>query len=177
MMETAYVQGLIDKSTDLVTMASLYLQAEVPYPAAKVMDQGLKDEIVEDKSRNYELAGIAWRKAQERAKAIPMMEKAAESAEDGELYARLGNVYLDGDQFRQAVDAIDKGLKRGGVKRPDQANLVLGMAHFNLGNYDSARKAFRNASKDKRSKQYASQWLQYVTSEEDRLKQLEADAD
>ena len=95
-------------------------------------------------------------------------------AESGEL-ARLGNVYLDGDQFRQAIDAINKGLKRGGVKRPDQANLVMGMAHFNLGNYDSARKAFRSAAKDKRSKQYANQWLKYVSSEEDRLKQLESE--
>lgn len=176
MMETAYVQGMLDKSTDLVTMAYLYLNAEVPYSAAKVMDKGLKDEIVEDKSKNYELAGTAWRQAQERAKAIPMMEKAASSAEDGELYARLGNIYLDGDEFEKAVEAIDKGLKRGGVKRPDQAQLVLGMAHFNLGNYEAARKAFRAASKDDRSKTYAQQWLKYVSSEQDRLRQLEADA-
>ena len=175
MMETAYVQGLLDKSTDLVTMAYLYLNAEVPYPAAKVVDQGLKDGIVEEKSKNFELAGTAWRQAQERAKAIPMMEKAAAKAEDGELYARLGNVYLDGDQFEKAVDAITKGLERGGVKRPDQARLVLGMAHFNLGNYNSARKAFRAAAKDDRSKGYAQQWLKYVSSEEERLKQLQAD--
>jgi tetratricopeptide (TPR) repeat protein len=176
MMETAYVQGLLDKSTDLVTMAYLYLNAEVPYPAAKVIDQGLKDGTVEEKSKNFELAGTAWRQAQERAKAIPMMEKAAAESEDGELYARLGNVYLDGDQFEQAVDAIEKGLKRGGVKRPDQAQLVLGMAQFNLGNYSEARKAFRAAAKDDRSKKYAQQWMKYVTSEEDRLKQLQADA-
>ena len=32
LMETAYVQGLLDKSTDIVTIASLYLNAEVPIP-------------------------------------------------------------------------------------------------------------------------------------------------
>ena len=36
------------------------------------------------------------------------------------------------------------GLKKGDVKRPDTANLVLGMAYFNLKKYDSALKAFNN---------------------------------
>lgn len=176
MMETAYVQGLLDKSTDIVTMSYLYLNAEVPFPAAKAIQVGLDEGVVDPKSKNYELAGSAWRQAQETDKSIPMMEKAAETAEDGELYARLGNVYLDGDQNKKAVDAIKKGLSRGGVKRPDQSRLVLGMAYFNLGNYAEARKAFREAGKDERSAKYAQQWLKYLNSEEERQKQLAADA-
>jgi len=175
MMEIAYEQDMLDKSTDLVTMAYLYLQAEVPYPAARVIEKGFADKIVEEKSKNYELAGSAWRQAQETAKAIPMMEKAAESAEEGELYSRLGNVYLDGDQNEKAVEAIQKGLKKGGIKRPDQAQLVLGMAYFNLGNYGEARKAFRAAAKDERSEKYARQWIQYIQSEQDRQESLSKD--
>jgi len=172
MMEVAYEKDLLDKSTDLVTMAYLYLQAEVPYPAARVIEKGFKDEIVEEKSKNYELAGSAWRQAQETKKAIPMMEKAASLSEDGELFARLGNVYLDGDQNQKAADAITKGLAKGGIKRPDQARLVLGMAYFNLGDYAEARKAFRAAAKDDRSEKYAKQWIKYIQSEVDRQESL-----
>ena len=175
MMETAYEQGMLDKSTDLVTMAYLYLNAEVPFPAALVMDKGFKAEIIEEKSKNYELAGSAWRQAQETQKSIPMMEKAAAKSDDGELYTRLGNVYLDGDQFKQAVDAISKGLAKGGVKRPDQARLALGMAYFNLGNYSDARKVFRVAAKDDRSEKYAKQWLKYIQSEQERQEELAKD--
>ena len=175
MMETAYEQGMLDKSTDLVTMAYLYLNAEVPFPAALVMDKGFKAEIIEEKSKNYELAGSAWRQAQETQKSIPMMEKAAAKSDDGELYTRLGNVYLDGDQFKQAVDAINKGLAKGGVKRPDQARLALGMAYFNLGNYSDARKVFRVAAKDDRSEKYAKQWLKYIQSEQERQEELAKD--
>ena len=103
MMETAYEQGLLDKSTDLVTMAYLYLNAETPYSAARVMEKGFEAEVVEEKSKNYELAGSAWRQAQEVKKSIPMMEKAAQLSEEGELYARLGNVYLDSDQNEKAL--------------------------------------------------------------------------
>ena len=171
-LEATYEQNLLDKSQDLVLLSQLYLNAEVPYPAAKTLEKGFKDEIVEDESKNYELAGVAWRQAQEVTKSLPMLEKAAAKSEKGELYARLGSVYLDVDKNREAVTAINKGLKRGGVKRADQARLALGMAYFNLGEFNSARKAFREAAKDKRAKDFAQQWLKYINSEEKRLAEI-----
>ena len=175
LMEAAYEQGFLDRSSELVNMSYLYLNAEVPYFAASVIEKGFDDDLVDDKSKNYELAGSAWAQAREVAKSIPMMEKAAAKSDEGELYVRLGNVYLDGDQFAKAADSVSKGLKKGGVKRPDQARLVLGMAYFNLGEYNKARKAFRDAGKDDRSEKYAKQWIAYVTSEEDRQRELEKD--
>ena len=175
LMEAAYEQGFLDRSSELVTMAYLYLNAEAPYYAGSVMEKGFEDELVDDKSKNYELAGSAWAQAREVSKSIPMMEQAAAKSDEGELYVRLGNVYLDGDQFTKAADSVNKGLKKGGVKRPDQARLVLGMAYFNLGEYDKARKAFRDAGKDERSEKYAKQWITYVTSEEERQLELEKD--
>ena len=171
-LEATYEQNLLDKSQDLVLLSQLYLNAEVPFPAAKTLEKGFKDEIVEDESKNYELAGVAWRQAQEVNKSLPMLEKAAAKSEKGELYARLGSVYLDVDKNKEAVTALNKGLKRGGVKRTDQARLALGMAYFNLGEFNSARKAFREAAKDKRAKAFAQQWLKYINSEEKRLAEI-----
>jgi tetratricopeptide (TPR) repeat protein len=62
-METAYVQDMLEKGNEQVTMAYLYLNADVPYKAAKVMDKGLKNESVEGKSKNWDLTGNAWRQA------------------------------------------------------------------------------------------------------------------
>lgn len=171
-METAYVQGMLDKGTEQVTMAYLYLNGDVPYKAAKVMDKGLKDGSIEGKSKNWEIAGSAWRQAQEVDKSIPAMEKAASKSETGELYARLGNIYLDGDQNKKAITAINKGLSRGGVKRPDTARLILGMAYFNTKQYDKARDSFKAAARDERSRKYASQWMKYMDSELARQKSL-----
>ncbi|MFT4612934.1 MAG: tetratricopeptide (TPR) repeat protein [Bacteroidia bacterium] len=171
-METAYVQDMLDKSTEQITMAYLYLNADVPYKAAKVMDKGLKNDSIESKSKNWEIAGNSWRQAQEIDKAIPAMEQAASKSDKGELYARLGNIYLDGDQFKKAISAINKGLNKGGVNRPDTARLVLGMAYFNVKEYDKARKAFVAAGRDDRSEEYAEQWLKFMDSERKRQKQL-----
>ncbi|MGB2422913.1 MAG: tetratricopeptide repeat protein [Luminiphilus sp.] len=175
MLEATYEQNLLDRSQDIVLLSQLYLQAEVPFPAARAMEKGLADDIVEKESKNYELAGVAWRQAQEVTKSLPMLEAAASKSEKGELYARLGNVYLDVDKNKEAVEALKRGLDKGGVKRPDQARLALGMAYFNLGDFNAARRAFREARKDKRARSYADQWLKYITSEENRLEELAKD--
>ena len=101
------------------------------------------------------------------------MEAAAAKSEKGELYARLGNIYLDNDQNKKAIVAINKGLSRGGIKRPDTARLVLGMAYFNTKQYDKARDAFEAAGRDERSSKYAEQWLSYLNSELERQAKLQ----
>ena len=62
LMEAAYEQGFLDRSSELVTMAYLYLNAEVPYYAGSVIEKGFEDELVDDKSKNYELGGSAGRR-------------------------------------------------------------------------------------------------------------------
>lgn len=171
-METAYVQGMLVKDREQVTMAYLYLNADVPYKAARVLDKGVKDKSVESSSKTLEILGSAWRQAQEVQKSIPVMEEAAEKSDKGELYTRLGSVYLDNEQYKKAITAIEKGLGRGGVKRPDNANLVLGMAYFNTKQYGKARKAFQKAGRDERSKKYADQWVKYMDNEISRQKKL-----
>lgn len=174
-METAYVQDMLFKDREQVTMAYLYLNAEVPYKAARVLDKGIKNESVEASSKTLEILGNSWRQAQEVKKSIPVMAEAADKSDKGELYCRLGNVYLDNDQFKQAIKANREGLKRGGVKRPDNCRLILGMAYFNTKQYKSAGKAFKEAAKDKRSKKYADQWVKYMNNEIERQKKLEED--
>jgi hypothetical protein len=174
-METAYMQDMLFKDREQVTMAYLYLNGVVPYMAARVLDKGVDNESVEATSKNLEILGNAWRQAQEVEKSIPVMAAAAEKSEKGELYCRLGNVYLDNDQFKSAITANVKGLKRGGVKRPDNCNLILGMAYFNTKQYSSARKAFKKAAKDKRSKKYSDQWIKYMDNEIERQKRLSED--
>ena len=63
-------------------------------------------------------------------------------------------------------------MKKGGVKRPDQANLALGMAYFNMKDYKSARNAFKKAGDDERSEKTAGQWIAYMNKEIERQKSL-----
>lgn len=174
-MDVAYVQDFLTKSQEQVTMAYLYLNADVPYKAAKVLDKGIKNKSVEPTSKNLEILGNAWRQAQELDKSIPVLEQAAAKSDDGEMYCRLGSIYLDKEEFTKSVEANKRGLSKGKLKRVDQCQLVLGMAQFNLGQYAAARQSFQAAAKDERSRKYAQQWMQYMDNEIKRQQELEKD--
>lgn len=171
-MEAAYDQGMLDKSSELINMTYIYMGQDVPFKAAQVLDKAIKGDLVEQTSKNLEILGSAWRQAQEVDKSLPVMERAAAKSDKGELFARLCSIYIDSDQYSKAIDACQKGLNMGGVKRPDNTNLLLGMAAFNVKKYTLARKAFNNARKDKRSRKFADSWLKYMKSELERQKKL-----
>lgn len=172
-LDTAYVQNMLDREQELVNVASLFLTNDAPYKAAKVLDKAIKEKKVEATSKNLDLLGIAWRSAQELDKAIPVMEQAAAKSDKGDLWAQLCGVYLDNDQYKKAVESCAKGINKGSLKREDTAYLRKGMGHFYLEQYDEARKAFKQAAKDKRSKKFADDWIKYMDSELERLRSLE----
>ncbi|MYM63475.1 tetratricopeptide repeat protein [Pseudomaricurvus sp. HS19] len=171
-METAYLMGALDKETELMNLAYLMMGSDVPYKAAKIIDKGMKEGKISESSKNLEVLATAWRMAQNVKTAIPIMEKAAAKSGDGDLYARLAGIYLDSDNNEKAIEVGGKALKRGGIKRPDQLQIVLGMANTNLKKYDAAIKAFKEAAKDKRSEQFAAQWLQFAQGELERERSL-----
>ncbi|MCF7982539.1 MAG: tetratricopeptide repeat protein [Pseudomonadales bacterium] len=164
---------LLSKNAELVTYAQFLMQNDRPYRAAVILDEGMKNKIVEKTDRNYKLLGNAWTLAKEDKKAIPAFESAAKLSDTGDLYASLAQSYLNVEDWDKAINSVNKAFDKGKLKRPDTANVVLGMALFNLKKYDASLKAFEAAKKDKRSEKIARQWLRYVRGERDRAKALE----
>ncbi len=146
-------------------MAYLYLNAEVPYKAAKVMDQGLKAGSIERTSRNYEIpatptAGAGNRPGHSRHGGGRGPQDTASSTPASAISTSTGT-------NEKAIPRSTRGCSAVG-SRPDTARLVLGMAYFNTKQYEKARQAFQAAGRDERSAKYADQWLQYLDSELDR---------
>ena len=172
-LEMLYDKGSLDRGNQQLNLANLYLLHDVPFKAAKVMEQGIKQGKIEKTEKNLQLLSQAWLQAQEPDKSIPPLEQAAKISKDGDIDMRLAQAYISLDKYKDAVDALRDGMKKGGLKRPDQANIMLGMALFELQNFDGAKSAFKVASEDKRSRKAAEQWLDYVNNEQSRKQQLE----
>jgi len=172
-MELLYEGDNLPKGNQQLNLANLYLLHEIPYKAAVLMDKGMKEGIIERNVRNLRLLSQAWLQSQESKKAIDPLKRAAGLSKDGDLDVRLGQAYINLDRYKEAVKAIEVGLKKGGVKRRDTAYVMLGLANFELKRFNSSLKAFTQANKDKRSRKTASQWLKHVSSEKKRVKQLD----
>jgi len=174
--EVLYEKGLLTNASNITNLANLYMMHGLPYKAAVLLEKEMGEEVVEANERNLRLLSQSWYQAREDQKAIPPLKKAADMAEDGELYVRLAQSHLNLDQWKDAVAALQRGLKLGGLKRDDQANIMLGMALFNLKRLTQARRAFERASKSKRSARTATQWIKYVDSEIKRAELMTQDA-
>ena len=167
--DAAHTDGLLDSESELVTLAQLYMQHEVPYRAARLLESGIASGRIAGNAKNYRLLSQAWTLAQEDEQAIPALVQAANLNGDGELFVRLGNSHLNLANYDECVSAIESGLERGGIRSPDYAYISLGMCLYNVGHYREAIEAFEEAARSNRSTRTASQWIRVVRSEIERL--------
>jgi tetratricopeptide (TPR) repeat protein len=165
-------QALLTTESELVTMAQLYMQHEVPYKAAMLLEEEMEKGRVPKNAKNYRLLSQAWSLAMEDEKAIPALKEAARLDRDGELYLRLANTHLNLGQYSECVEAAREGVKVGDLKSPDHAQISLGMCLYNQKRYDDAIAAFRVASRTERSRKMARQWIDVIQSDIDRDEQI-----
>lgn len=172
-LETTYLMGGLTAEKDLVILASYFLEAEVPYKAAKVLDKGInKDKVIEPTAKNLELLANSWRAAAEHSKSLVEMEKAAKKSDNGNLLHTLSTLYSLNDRFDDAIKAGKSALNKGGLKRQDQLHLAIGNAELSLGKFDDAIKSFKEAAKDDRSKKLADQYISFSQREKERVASL-----
>jgi hypothetical protein len=179
-LQAAYAGDYLEKETDLTNLAGLLMQEEIPYKAAKVLEKGLADEIVERSSKNLRALGQAWQLAQETAKAIPVLEDAAKLSEDGRIFDQLAYVFLEADRYDDCVRASNNALDKGGVRKKQSTYFVRGLCLYNQDNLNEARGSFvscRNearAKEDETNQRTCLQWITFIDREKDRQAKLAA---
>lgn len=170
--EILYLVGVELKERELLGLGYLFIGADAPYLAAKIVEKGIKDSVIKVTSKNMEFLGHAWQQAQEGDKARSALEQAAKLSDQGKIWARLAGVYLDIGEDEKAVRASRNAINKGGLKRSDLTYMVMGNAQLNLNCYNDAIKAFEQASRDKRSSKVADKWIEYSRREGARREKL-----
>ena len=171
--DAAHTQGMLEKESEFVTMAQLYMQAEVPYKAAKLMQAEMDAGRISKEAKNYRLLSQALTLAAEDEASIPALQEAARLSDEGELNVRLGNAHLNLGQYGECVSAIREGLRKGSIKSPDYAQISLGMCLYNQQEYQDAIAAFREAAKVQSSARIARQWISVIESDLERNRQIQ----
>ncbi len=170
--DAAHTQGMLIKDTEFVTMAQLYLQAEVPYKAATLLQEKMDAGIVPKNEKNYRLLSQAWMLSQEDDKAIPALQAAAKLTTNGELDQRLANAFLNVGKYGDCVTSAKTAIRKGGLKNPDNMQISLGMCLYNLRRYADAKAAFSAAAKSPRSQRTSGQWIAVINAEIERNRQI-----
>jgi tetratricopeptide (TPR) repeat protein len=169
---SAHTQKMLEKESELVTMAQLFMQREVPYKAATLIEKEMASGRISKSGKNYRLLSQAWQLSMEDEKAIPALKEAARQADDGELDVRLGNAFLNTGKYDECAKAVRTGIRKGDLKSPDNAQISLGMCLYNLRQYEAAIKSFQVAARTSRSRRVSNQWINVIRADIERNKQI-----
>ncbi len=171
--DAAYSKGYLNKGYQLISLASLLLANDVPYKAARIVEKGMKDGVIEETDKNLGLLAQCWQIAREDKKVIKPLKRAAKmSKKSGDLYYRLGQAYLNIYKYQLAANAFKQAIKKGKLKREGQVLISMGLAYFNLKKFDDSLAAFKQAKKFKKTRKTARNWEKYVISEKSRDAEL-----
>ena len=151
----------LKRPEDYTEMAQLAIEQGSPGEAQRVLEKGFsKNVFVEqrDKERNTRLLESAKKQAAQDQAALPKLEAEAQTAKTGEKDVGLGIAYLGYQQYSKAVEALNKGLQKGGLKNEAEARLLLGIAQLKAGTKDDATKSFRAVKGDPTLERLANLW-------------------
>jgi tetratricopeptide (TPR) repeat protein len=153
--------GTLKRADDYVEMGQLAIDAGVPGEAQQVVEAGFANKLLdvpESKARNERLLASAKKLVDADKATIATEDKAARAAPTGQADVGIGQAYLSYGQYDQAIEALERGIKKGGVKLPEEAQISLGIAYLKKGQKAQAQTAFKAVTGDTPWARLASLW-------------------
>lgn len=173
-LETAFEQGLLTKENELVNLAQALLGQEIPYKAAKILEDGMATGAIEKNARIFSLLGDAWMIAKEYDKALVAMTASAEASQDGKDYFKLAQIYTERQEWDNALFNVNKALELGGLAQEYSAYILKGLVLFNKEDLADSKSAFIKAKAYEQAQKTANQWLEFIHAEEQRREYMAA---
>ena len=138
--------GNLAKTEDYMEMAQLALQAGVPSEAKEILDKGYEARVLgtgPEAARQQRLRDLIAKDLAERQKNRAKDEAEAQASRDGNDLVRIGMNYVYEGNAAKGIPLVEQGIKKGGLKRPDDAKLLLGEAELRAGQKQRAVQTFR----------------------------------
>ncbi len=173
-LELARQKNIPFRSQDVVLLSDLYAANGAAEKAARVLAQGISGGEVKNNFSNNKRLFEFWLQAREKDKATEALEKALRLSHNAGLYLQLAQLQMEQNNWagmrRSVLAACSRTLPDKYVSR---ANLLLGVSQLKLGNSESARRAFINATLISGEVEKAQQWLAFINAAQPTAEELE----
>jgi hypothetical protein len=128
--------GNLTKTEDFMEMAQLALQAGYATEGKAVVEKGFASGALgsgAEGERHKRLRDLAVKQEGEVKAGIAKDEQEALAAKDGNALVQVGYTYVTMGEYDKGIGLIEKGIAKGGLKRPEDAKLRLGLALLQSG--------------------------------------------
>jgi tetratricopeptide (TPR) repeat protein len=163
-LQVAYNAGYMSGDADYVRLADMLRFNDIPFRSARVIEKAIEDGNITANAEIYEKLANAWIQAGDYEKAIPPLERAARMSDTGDLYARLGQVQVQREEWAAAVAALQSGIDKGRLDDTGNAELLMGIALLNQKKLGEARGWFERASRSDKQRKMALSYMQLIDS-------------
>lgn len=164
-LEIAHMAGLLTEPSELQQLADMESFVGVPYRAAKLLESSMASGKLPADQKVYEKLADAWIGAREYSKSMAPLQKAAELSPNGDLFVRLGQVYVQRQDWAPATTALQKAIDKGGLKDVGSTQLLMGIAFYSQKQPKEARVWFQRAAQHDKVKKQAESWIAHIDNE------------
>ncbi len=157
--------GELKRESDFMEMGQLALEAGFPAEAKKVVDQGYAAGILgkgPEAERHKRLQIKVNHDAAEDLKTLGQADVEAEKAKSGDGLVNDGYNYVLNGKFDRGLSLMEQGLRKGGLKHPEDAKLLLGIAYNLAGEKAKAVQMLRTVQGNDGTADLAHLWAVYA---------------
>jgi hypothetical protein len=123
----------LETTDEVFEMAQLAIQDRLPAEGLRIIDKGFASGLLgtgPEAGRHERLRELARKRDAERRATLPADAAEAASKGDAQALVDLGYTYVTMGEVDKGVKMIEQGIAKGGLKRPEEAQLRLGMAQL-----------------------------------------------
>jgi len=165
-MEMFYVQGMMESENDYKQLSSIFAYSDIPYRTALTLKEGIDKGIVKDTEKNWKNIASNFHVASELDKAIEAYGRSAAKSDSGENNMKRAELLADREKYKAAIAGFNKALEKGDLKDEGKAHFRKGLAYLGLKQYNSAIASLNKATKYKRWRKGAVQWIGFVKNQQ-----------
>jgi len=162
-MRLKLATGTMDKADEFMEMVQLSLQAGYPAEGKKVIEKGFASGVLgtgAEAARQQRLRDLAVKQDAQARADIAAQATTAAAEKGGDALVHVGYQYVTMGDVDKGLALIQQGIAKGGLKRPQDAQLRLGMAQLQSPKYKAkARQTLRSVKGDDGSADIARLWL------------------
>lgn len=163
-LQLAHHLGLLKEDGEIRRLADLMAYNNIPYRCGSMLTKEVSAKRVNNDGALQEKIANCWVAAREWDKAVAPLRSAAQMRRSGDLYMRLGEVHVQREDWSAAIEALKQAVSTGNAKDPGNAQILMGMAYYNLKQPKEARAAFQRAMSTRHAKQ-AEGWIRAIDTE------------
>jgi tetratricopeptide (TPR) repeat protein len=164
-LEQLNAKGKLTEGKEIVALATLYQRTGAPLKGAALLEKGMRDGKVDKTSESLEALAVCYIAGKDADKAKAALDAAGEEAGSGEVYFQLARLHAQREQWTDARDAVAAAIQKGGLSSAGDAQLLLGISHYNTKRKDAALASLTEAKRHgPAAAKCADAWIKVVKS-------------